>query len=166
MSHFLALLLGLVLAGCSQAQPSPKPGVIIPAATIRRATLAAMPKAIVIQPDATYNAPQRAWIDGAFNQYYLNDSNDKGLTGYRTNGRDCDKFASLYRVDAQACFDVSLPNAEGFAVGELYYTRDTGVKHAINLIYTDGTISYIEPQTCAFVTLSDSELRSVWFVHW
>ncbi len=162
-----ALCGGLYLWNNAGHRPSAQTGLIITASELRAKTLAELPNcaAKLELADATYNMPVHDWLTGEFSQYYQQDAKDKGLTAYRANGRDCDKFSGLFMVDAQCCFDRAAPDAQGIAVGQMHYIRDDGVGHSINIVYTDH-LEYLDPQSCAYEKLSAAERLSCRWVSW
>jgi hypothetical protein len=169
MRHSL-LLACLLLFSCGTAKPPAPPTVTLPAADLRKLTLAAAPRALVIMPDATYHLPKRAWVVGDFQAYYKGFADDQGLGAWRASGRDCDKFASLYRALAQVSFARNpAVTAQGLAVAQVHYRigGDPARGHAINAFVDENkTLTFVEPQTCAVIVLSQQELQSVWLVFW
>lgn len=95
----------------------------------------------------------------------------KILGPWRSEYRDCDKFARLLQALAIAdharnwIADGKTPNG-GLAIGTLSYTQDSGEQHAINLIYTKVVgkpqinLRTFEPQTGEELLLTASEKRS------
>ena len=95
----------------------------------------------------------------------------KVLGSWRSEYRDCDKFARLLQALAIAdhadswIADGRTPNG-GLAIGTLSYVQDSGGNHAINLIYTKVigksqiNLRTYEPQTGEELFLSPSEKAS------
>lgn len=93
------------------------------------------------------------------------------LGGWRTEYRDCDKFARLVQALAIAAHAKSWIDDErevvgGLAVGTLSYTKDSGERHAVNLILTkvlgqqQVNVRTFEPQTGDELFLSETERNS------
>ena len=78
---------------------------------------------------------------------------------------DCDDFAAMFRIKAvEAHFRSGRNPDEGLAVGEVWYTREDGRGHAINLAVVEGgDLCFVEPQTGAELKLTASELQSFCF---
>ena len=127
----------------------------------------------VIVADRNYNLPTMTWLRGPFAKAFRAFMSEYGTSKWRTTF-DCDDFARAYQLLAQMCHTQTgiaeeRMQAEGIAIGRVYYMMDSGGGHAINVVVTAdnqgiNTIKYMEPQTCKALYLSDRELSSRWFV--
>ena len=55
--------------------------------------------------------------------------------------------------------------AQGVAVAEVHYKPDRGGAHAINAVLIDGKrLRFIEPQKADWVSLSEKEIKSIYFM--
>jgi len=116
-------------------------------------------------PDRDYAQPSKEWLLTKFSEFFENLKSKFDLKIWEKRW-DCDNFASLYRCFAQAAHsEASVRSApeEGAAVGEMWFTQDSGGGHAVNIAVCDDDIVIVEPQTCEELHLSTSELASVYF---
>ena len=83
---------------------------------------------------------------------------------------DCNHFAALYVALAQARYAVaawqSSTPAQSLALAEVWYHRDDGKGHAIVAAITEHGLQFIEPQTGAVITPSESERSNIYFCRW
>lgn len=83
---------------------------------------------------------------------------------------DCNKFAALYVSLAQVDYAVeawhSRSAARSLALAPIWYTRDTGGRHAIVQAITEQGAVFIDPQNGRRLVLSDPEIRSIYFRQW
>lgn len=122
------------------------------------------PFASVQIADRAYSLPSSEWFP-KFNRWFRHQM--AKLVGDRWNARfDCDDFARFFASFCQlANYQTNeAKRAEGLAVGELFFRRDDGQGHAINLALTEKGVQFIEPQNGEFLELSESEKTSIWFV--
>lgn len=109
--------------------------------------------------DRAYACPTEAFLEGAFAsalrslQWFF-----KVLT-WSAEANDCDDFARLAAAFAQILHFLTpnRPPATALALGELWYRRDVGGAHAINIARTDKGVQTYEPQTRSLVKLSETE---------
>ena len=118
---------------------------------------------VVIAPDRDYLCPTRRWLLG---QVYDSFAGFLGTYGQRYERQfDCDDFARTFAVWAVLENAQRTKDAEGIAVGELFYRRRDGGGHAINVaVLEDKKTLYIEPQTGRPIRLNKDEVGSIWFV--
>jgi hypothetical protein len=119
--------------------------------------------------DGLYVLAKREWVEKEFSSGLSAFQFQFGINNWNAESNDCDKFsgaASFYL----RWLNHSSPNRNvkaALAAGEVYYRTDQGQNHAINLfiLEKDGVLtpSFYEPQTRRFVTLSQSEIFSVFF---
>lgn len=117
-----------------------------------------------ILSDETYACPTLQWLTGDFWTWFKSKRWELGLTTWKRNN-DCDNFARAYAQYAADCHALTTDAAEGLAVGEFYYTRADGAKHAIIVALTDVGVVYIEPQLGTQLMLTPQEIASCFFVH-
>jgi len=116
-----------------------------------------------ILPDLTYAQPTLAWLQGAFWQSFKADRWAK--VGSYTRKNDCDNWARAYAQHAQDCHAMSKgSDAEGLAVGEFFYTKDSGEGHAICIAVINDQVTYLEPQDGLTLNLTINEILSCAFV--
>jgi hypothetical protein len=114
-------------------------------------------------PDASYTRPTLRWLQGAFWDAFREDRFNK--VGRYSRKNDCDNFARAYAQLAQDCHAMSTGrDAEGLAVGEVFYITRKGEGHAIVCAFTDQGRKFIEPQTGRVIDLTENELLSCTFV--
>jgi hypothetical protein len=113
--------------------------------------------------DQDYALPACNWLLNEFSPWFVGYCKGEGLEYAST--WDCDDFASMFRIKVvEAHFRNGRNPNEGVAVAEVWYTRDEGVGHAINLAVVDGGVPcFIEPQIGKKLELTDAEKRSVYF---
>jgi len=89
---------------------------------------------------------------------------DLGIVKWSVNF-DCNRFADLYVSMAQACNSAATFHAEAkpsLAIGTVWYRReDTGSLHAIVQAFTERGRIFVDPQTGKVVSLSSSEVGSI-----
>ena len=93
-----------------------------------------------------------------------------GINNWEPETNDCDKFASATTFYAK-WLNHSTPNRKvkaSLACGEIYYLRQKDNRgHAINFFVINQSgelkILFYEPQTRQFVSLTQSEIFSIYF---
>lgn len=116
-----------------------------------------------ILADSSYAQPTLAWLQGAFWQSFKADRWAK--VGSYTRKNDCDNWARAYAQHAEDCHAMSKgSDAEGLAVGEFFYTKDSGDGHAIVIAVIDDQVVFIEPQNGLTLQLTEAEILSCAFV--
>jgi hypothetical protein len=122
---------------------------------------------LALFPDSNYALPTTAWLLGPFWSWYQGRRFELGLHKW-TRANDCDNSARAYCQAAADCHASTMGSSdkapEGVAVGEYFYTKDSGGGHAIVVAVTEKGIIYIEPQTGVEINLSDMEKLSCMFV--
>jgi len=119
--------------------------------------------------DPEYNLLSKDWVETNAQMDFLQFLRDLGLTEWKQNVGDCDDFAKAFTVFLKSYIKKEHPNAASPAVGEIYYIRDEGGAHAINVIVLDDpsglySLSFFEPQAQKFVNLSQEEIKSIYFL--
>lgn len=119
--------------------------------------------------DAEYNLLARDWIEANAQPKYLEFLRELGFTNWKKNNSDCDDFSKAFTVFLKSYVKKAHPTVASPAVGEIYYTQRTGGAHAINIIVllnSDGSasIGFFEPQIQQFITLTQKEIQSIYFV--
>ena len=123
--------------------------------------------------DSEYALPSEKWITGKFYHNFNWWMQSNGVKKWKTY-TDCDNKAFAYFVCAnishaktmEARERASMETYEGIAVGVMFYLID-GKKtsgHAINVVYTNGKLIYIEPQNGEQLKLTKKEIDSCWYV--
>ena len=109
--------------------------------------------------DRVYAKPTLEFLEGAFSKSLWSVQNFFGAASWSEEANDCDDFARCAAFLAQLLHyrTPGRPPASALAVGELWYVRDNGEGHAINIAFTDKGVVCYEPQTRAIVTLSPAE---------
>ena len=98
----------------------------------------------------------------------------RGILGWR-HTFDCDNYAEAFRVYLQILHskamqkESDLAKKQSVAFGVIWYNRDKGGGHAINIFITKDEqglvyIKYVEPQNGQIVHLSQNELNSIFFI--
>lgn len=132
-----------------------------------RIALFKFPRAYSLLVDADYACPTTSWFS-VFYDWWKKTRFDVGLTKWeRIN--DCDNFARSFAQAAQDCYALTaLPpgetRPEALAVGEFMYTQQNGGGHAIVIAFTEVGFVFIEPQTGQFLTLTEQEKDSCFYV--
>jgi len=121
-----------------------------------------------VLPDGVYNMPTAKWLKTEFIPFYIGVLKELGIFEWHERF-DCDDFASLFRALAQIAHRKSNGNGEGLTVAEIHYTASgtNGVygNHAINMAFTDEGWVFIEPQNGSMRELSETEQKSIFYVH-
>lgn len=116
--------------------------------------------------DRRYALPTRGFIEGAFSSALWSFQKFFSILNWREEAQDCDDFARIAAGFAQIlhCLTPGRPPATALAVGELWYVRDSGDGHAINVALCGGgpdDVVCYEPQTRKVVELSVTEKARV-----
>ncbi len=117
----------------------------------------------VIFADDEYARPSLAWLQGKFWDAFQRDRWDR--VGSYSRKNDCDNWARAYAQLAQDCHAATVGNnAAALAVGEFFYAREDGVRHAIVCAFVESGLVFIEPQNGRVLTLTPSERQLCFFV--
>ena len=123
--------------------------------------------------DEQYALPGESWIKGKFYNNFNWWMQSNGVKKWKTY-TDCDNKAFAYYVCAnishaktmEARERSGLETCEGISVGVLFYLiggkKTSG--HAINVVYTNDKLIYIEPQKGKQLNLTKKEIDSCWYV--
>ena len=117
--------------------------------------------------DAEYAFPNIEWIQQEFYPKYWEFLKTQNLWVYVEQSHDCDDFAGEARLFAQKLNNQTENKGKrALAFGELHYTTDEGVGHAINFALIKSAegnfkILFFEPQTGESVILSEKEKASI-----
>lgn len=112
--------------------------------------------------DRRYAMPTRGFISGAFSAALWSFQSFFNILNWVEEAMDCDDFARIAAGFAQILHFLTpnRPPQSALAVGELWYQRDSGEGHAINLcvcgLNPEDVVAY-EPQTRQIVTLNEGE---------
>jgi|TARA_A100001201_G_scaffold113014_1_gene96813 hypothetical protein len=134
----------------------------------------------VFCPDANYCLYSEDFLSGKGYDRFKKWLIQRELFGWE-HTFDCDNFAEAYRVFLQIVHARSQKDKDdnsrkqSVAVGVVWYTRDKGGGHAINIVISkekgdEGAnintcfVKYLEPQTGEFVELSHKEKESISYV--
>ena len=116
--------------------------------------------------DRRYALPTRGFIEGAFSSALWSFQKFFSILNWSEEAMDCDDFARIAAGFAQIlhCLTPGRPPATALAVGEIWYVRDSGEGHAINVALCGGgpdDVVCFEPQTRKVVELSVTEKARV-----
>jgi hypothetical protein len=145
---------------------------------IRAAFAALAPELFVHVPDREYDCPSREWLMDKYTEWFITQQHKMGVQKYVDDCNDCDDYASRYRVGVQIFNSKRvwshvlkklvglMPDACPIAVGEIWYKKAVGTKHAINCAFVneDRELIFIEPQKRKQISLTKGELNSIFFV--
>jgi len=112
--------------------------------------------------DRQYAMPTRNFLEGAFSSALWSFQAFFKTLDWTAEANDCDDFARIAAGFAQILHFLTpgRPPATALAVGELWYVKDTGEGHAINIALcgTDANdVVCYEPQTRKVVLLTPTE---------
>lgn len=117
--------------------------------------------------DAQYGIPSIDWFEKKMFKFFEDEMKRRDIWKYSASN-DCDNFAWEFR-NCCSWANALGKEVESIAVGTIYYKQDYASGHAINvaLVRENGKIvkKYIEPQKPGFITLSATEEKSIFFVH-
>lgn len=145
----------------------------LPSLQIHKAILKEAKNADIYISDVDYSIPKREWVRGNFYRLYKSWLSRHGLHTWKSY-HDCDNKAETFSTFASFCHAKTMTAREregketyqGIAVGVVYYliggNKNKG--HAINIIYTQNGIEFLEPQNGRFQNLTQKEKDSIWFV--
>jgi hypothetical protein len=102
------------------------------------------------------------WVTGTWYNHYCKVLDSKGITGWREDF-DCDDWAHAFKVEMQYAHKKACVNSEGIACGVVYDIISRS-GHAINVVITEGGVTFTEPQTGRVLDLTDQEVGQIWFV--
>lgn len=113
-------------------------------------------------PDRRYAMPTRNFIEGAFSSALWSFQGFFAVLRWHEEANDCDDFARIAAGFAQILHFLTpdRPPATALAVGELWYVKDDGSGHAINIAVCGPAVSDVvtyEPQTRQLVSLTEAE---------
>jgi len=117
--------------------------------------------------DSQYGVATKGWFEEEMFKFFEDEMKRRDIWKY-SESNDCDNFAWEFRncCNWANALDGEIPS---IAVGTIYYKQDYGSGHAINIaiVQENGSLvkKYIEPQSPDFVTLTESEEKSIIFVH-
>jgi hypothetical protein len=125
-------------------------------------------------PDANYCMYSEDFILGEGYKNFKSWLFKRGIFGWRQTF-DCDNYAEAFIVYLQILHtkamqkEKDLSKKQSVAFGVIWFNRDKGGGHAINVFITKDNeglvhIKYIEPQTGEIVYLSQTELKSIFFI--
>lgn len=123
-----------------------------------------------ILSDHIYSLPSKEWVQTTFVKDYHNLLVSMKSENYVAEENDCDKFSTLAYAFAHILHHNTIDKIEktGLAVGELWYSPDTGGGHAINIMIVYETNNYnvifFEPQNQTIINLSTKEKESCSFL--
>ena len=114
--------------------------------------------------DTVYDKPKKSWILNEFYSWYSNVY--LSLVGINKWQKkfDCDDFAASFKLGAQVAHSKSKGKNDGFAVGVIWYNDEKMGYHAINAVFTDKGLIFVEPQNGKEKKLSKDEKNSIYFV--
>lgn len=115
-----------------------------------------------ILEDETYQLVNPKGIHGLY-ENYRKDLFNKGIVKWDQRF-DCNRFSLAFCSFAQISYYNNSGDAQSIAVGEVYYVRDNGGPHAINIIVTPTNFIFIEPQSGEILNLTQSEKFSINFI--
>jgi hypothetical protein len=144
-----------------------RPRNVIPADQLRlELTGAGIPDFAIWLGDAAYLPPARDWLVGDFYRWFHGCIGALGVSSYRREAWDCEDFADLFAAFARICHRRTSPDSRaGLPVGILYYVREAGGGHAINVALTsDHGVTFIEPQNGELLSLTPAEKASTWLL--
>ena len=111
--------------------------------------------------DNSWNLPKNSWLFNKFYPFFQDELFRLGAQKW-TKKWDCEDFAREFKSLAQICHNNSpLATAEGLAIGEIDYTKESGERHCINIAFTDKGVIFIEPQTGESLLLTENEKNSI-----
>ena len=125
-------------------------------------------------PDANYCMYSEDFILGEGYKNFKKWLYKRGILGWR-HTFDCDNYAEAFRVYLQILHskamqkEPELSKKQSVAFGVIWYNRDKGGGHAINIFITKDEqglvyIKFVEPQNGQIVHLSQNELNSIFFI--
>ena len=112
--------------------------------------------------DRRYALPTRGFIEGAFSSALWSFQSFFNVLQWTEEANDCDDFARVAAGFAQILHFLTpnRPPAAALAVGELWYVKDDGTGHAINIVLCGPDpkdVLCYEPQTRQIVELTETE---------
>jgi hypothetical protein len=116
-----------------------------------------------ITGDASYSVFDIDKLEKYYDEY-RKDLFEKGVVRWDRQF-DCNRFsqsfASFLQIKHLVNSRKEFGHGEALAVAEVYYKKDSGGGHAINLILTKDGFVFFEPQTGRVSTLSSTEKESI-----
>lgn len=113
--------------------------------------------------DLVYSEVDSKWLPHWYDLYKRR-LFEMGIVNWDVNF-DCNRFADLYVSMAQACNSVRTFHSDAktsLAIGTVWYRREaTGSLHAIVQVFTERGRLFVDPQTGAELSLSQSERFSI-----
>ena len=109
--------------------------------------------------DRDYVGVDYSFVTGDFTKALWSAKRFFGIYGWEAESFDCDDFARAAAALAQYLHHKTAgrPKDTALAFGELWYRKDNGEGHAINIFVDAGNVFKFEPQTASFVELSAAE---------
>ena len=113
--------------------------------------------------DDTYQPVDSRWLEARYKTWRA-DLFRKGVVKWDERF-DCNRFAAHFKADINVAYFVSTFHsrnaAQSAAVGEVWYTRDLGGRHAVLTVLTETGWRYFDPQDGHWTSLSAAEERSI-----
>ena len=120
-----------------------------------------------IRSDARYMLPTEEWFVSKFPAFLRDFQFDLRQLSWAAEANDCDDFAKMAAAFAKLLHANTAGRAPvtSLAIGEFYYTKDSGEFHAINFAIVrvaagQYKILFLEPQSCKIIKLSKEEIAS------
>lgn len=159
MRRLLAgLLLLAALTACSPTGPTPNEP---PRASTQPIHHTQMPKGW--HGDDSYQPVDTKWLE-ARHRSWRAELFRKGVTKWDERF-DCNRFVASFKADINVGYFIATFHTadvgQSAAVGEVWYTRDLGGRHAVLQVLTEQGWRYFDPQTGHWTSLSAAEERSV-----
>lgn len=109
--------------------------------------------------DRQYALMTEDFLTGEFSKSLWSLQNFFETKQWIAESNDCDDFARAAAFLAQTLHHrtPNKPKDSGIAFGELWYVRDAGDAHAIDIVKTENGYKEYEPQTRSIVKLSATE---------
>jgi hypothetical protein len=117
---------------------------------------------------ASYAVPTLAWLRGPFYDAFRQRYWDENLQKWKKRW-ECRDFASAYRIMAIECWATSeqvVSEDDGLAVGEIWFrpSPENPLGHAINPVFTENGLQYIDPQTNQLWDLTPAQFASRYYL--
>jgi len=127
---------------------------------------------VINAPDASYCMFSLDYILGEGYSRFKKWLFKRGILGWR-HTFDCDNYAEAFRVFLHTIHSKAMvkekntQSKQSVAFGVIWYTRDKGGGHAINILISEkdglNKVLFLEPQNGQLVELSDKEKQSINF---
>lgn len=110
--------------------------------------------------DDQYSIIKKDWLFSSFYPFFSAELERLGVVQW-SKKFDCEDFARMFKILAQACHLNSRGSTEGIAIGEIDYCKGDGEYHCINAAFTEKGLVFLEPQTGKELFLSTKEYDSI-----